>query len=349
MGGASAEHVVSLRSAAAVVSALESAGHRIGTVAIERNGTWRYGDHRALLERARTELLEITPDDGQAVVLASTGGKAVLLAAPGARPAETEPYDVVFPVLHGPGGEDGTVQGLLESHGVAFVGAGCAASAMAIDKLVMKTLCRGAQIAQADFLAAGDASADQLAPRIEETFGFPCFVKPARLGSSVGISRVDRPTALARALEEARRWDRRVLIERAVRGREIEIAMLGGDEPQMSPPGEIITTAGFYDFDAKYVSDNAGLLAPTEVDPDRLSIIHDYAAAVWKLIGCRGLARADFFLEGDQVLFNELNTIPGFTDISMFPRLWACAGIDTPSLVDRLVHLALENESASGP
>ena len=302
-----------------------------------------------MLERARTELLEITDDDGQAVVLGSAGGKAVLLAAPGASPVTTEPYDVVFPVLHGPGGEDGTVQGLLESHGVAFVGAGCAASAMAMDKLVMKTLCRGAQIAQAEFLAAGNAGAEQLAPRIEETFGFPCFVKPARLGSSVGISRVDGPAALARALEEARRWDRRVLIERAVRGREIEIAMLGRDEPQMSPPGEIITSGGFYDFEAKYVSDNAGLIAPTKVDPDRLSIVHDYAAAVWKLIGCRGMARADFFIEGDQVLFNELNTIPGFTDISMFPRLWACAGIDMSSLVDRLVRLATADSSGSAP
>ncbi|RMF25042.1 MAG: D-alanine--D-alanine ligase [Deltaproteobacteria bacterium] len=345
MGGVSAEHPVSLRSAAAVAAALREAGHHVTTVAIDPQGTWRFGDHRSILERAATELLEVGPDDGCPVVLASAEGKALLLPAPGSPSIEAGSCDVVFPVLHGPGGEDGSIQGLLETLGVPFVGAGCAASAMAMDKLVMKTLCLGAGIAQVEFLAAGDASADQLAPRIEETFGFPCFVKPARLGSSVGISRVSDRRDLSRALESARRWDRRVLVERAVRGREIEIAMLGSDEPELSPPGEIVTREGFYDFDSKYVADSAELRAPTEVDQAQLDVIRELATAVWKLIGCRGLARADFFIEDGRVLFNELNTIPGFTAISMFPRLWACAGLDMASLVDRLVRQATGAET----
>ena len=250
--------------------------------------------------------------------------------------------DVVFPVLHGPHGEDGTVQGLLDVIGVPFVGAGCAASAMAMDKLCMKTLCTGLGIPQADFLAVGRNSAEELAPRIRSAFGFPCFVKPANLGSSVGISRVESPDGLASALAEARRWDPRVLVERAIDAREIEIALLGSDVPALTPAGEIVA-AGFYDFDTKYIGDDARLIVPAELDENALKTVRDIAVLVWNIIGCRGMARADFFVDrrSGQVLFNEVNTIPGFTRISMYPRLWQAAGVSIEELVDTLVRLAL--------
>ncbi len=254
-------------------------------------------------------------------------------------------FDVVFPVLHGPGGEDGTVQALLELAAAPFVGAGTTASAIAMDKLALKLLCAGAGIAQTDFLAADDADAEELVARINATFGFPCFVKPANLGSSVGISRVSAPGELAAALGEARRWDRRVLIERAVDAREIELAMLGNDVPEVSPPGEIVSRRGFYDYTSKYVdTDDATLIAPANVDPEALATMRSIAVDVWKRIGCRGMARADFFLERGtgRVLFNELNTIPGMTSISMFPKLWELAGLRAPALMRRLVELALE-------
>ncbi|RMD82963.1 MAG: D-alanine--D-alanine ligase [Candidatus Dadabacteria bacterium] len=342
MGGRSAEHSISLRSAASVVPALREAGYFVETVAIGRDGVWRWGDHGPLLERARTELVEAGADAGVAVCLWSDRGKA-LLREDSAKARPVAPgCDVVFPLVHGPGGEDGSLQGLLEILGLRFVGAGCAASAAAMDKLLMKVLCSGAAIPQADFLPAETASPERLAEQVARTFGFPCFVKPARLGSSVGISRVSCAAELGPALDRARGFDERVLIERAVEGREIEIALLGSQTPEVSPPGEIVTPSGFYDFEAKYVTTGAQLLAPAELEPHVLGRVQQLAVQVWKLIGCRGMARADFFVERDsnRVLFNEINTIPGFTEISMYPRLWACAGIPLPRLVDRLVQIA---------
>jgi len=350
-GGVSGEHSISLRSAATVVPGLEDAGYETTVVGIASDGRWLLGDLRPLLERSRTELVTLTPDAGRPVSLVNDGTGArleTLGGAPlGTREAE---FDVVFPALHGPGGEDGTVQGFLELLGVPFVGAGCTASAIAMDKLAMKYVCAGAGIPQAEFLSAGSCSADELIARIESAFGFPCFVKPANLGSSVGISRVAAPGALAAALAEAHRWDRRVVVERAVNAREIEVGLLGNEDPEISPAGEIVPKKGFYDFESKYCDDAAAdLVAPAEVGAEALASIRKIARDVWDLIGCRGLARADFFVERDTgaVLFNEINTLPGMTRISMYPRLWAIAGVEPSRLFRRLVELALEEHSES--
>lgn len=350
-GGVSGEHSISLRSAATVVPGLERVGYQTAVVGITPDGRWVLGDLKPLLERARTELVTLTSDTGRAVALVNDGSGARLLALTGAPlEARETSFDVVFPVLHGPGGEDGTVQGLLELLGVPFVGAGCTASALAMDKLAMKYICAGAGIPQADFLAAGSGSAAELQIRIEASFGFPCFVKPANLGSSVGISRVNEPTGLAPALAEARRWDRRVIVERAIDAREIEVALLGNEAPEISPAGEIVPKKGFYDFQSKYCDEAAAeLIAPAEVTPSALAEIRAIALRVWELIGCRGLARADFFVErtSGAVLFNEINTIPGMTRISMYPRLWSIAGVDPSRLFERLVQLALEESEPS--
>jgi len=345
MGGQSGEHSISLRSAATVVRALGRAGYEVTAVAISKKGAWLLGDFTDLLERATTELVEVGPTDGTAVWLAQDGQVPRLVGVHAQLPQDLQIRpDVVFPILHGPAGEDGTMQGLLEVAGVPFVGAGCTASALAMDKLAMKTLCAGACIAQVEFLAAGESDADELAARIEAAFGFPCFVKPANLGSSVGISRVTSSATLADALAEARTWDRRVIIERAVDAREIEVAVLGNARPEISPPGEIIAPGGFYDFESKYVTDDAELIAGASVGGSQLEEIEAITRAVWDLTGCRGMARADFFIEKStgRVLFNELNTIPGFTEISMYPRLWALAGRPIDELVGRLVELALD-------
>jgi D-alanine-D-alanine ligase len=343
-GGASGEHSISIRSAATVVPALERAGYRVTCVGITRDGAWQLDDFSRLLHASVTGLVDVTAGAGKPVVLVRQGVNAVRIATPGdAEPVAGLPaVDVVFPVLHGPRGEDGTMQGLLEVLGVPFVGAGCAASAMAMDKICMKTLCAGLGIPQAEFLAAGRDDAAKLADRIERAFGFPCFVKPANLGSSVGISKVSAAGDLAAALVEARRWDHRVLVERAVDAREIEIALLGADAPALTPPGEIVA-GGFYDFDEKYVADNAGLVVPADLPESTITQIRSIAVQVWDIIGCKGMARADFFVEraSGRVLFNEVNTIPGFTRISMYPRLWQAAGLGIEKLVDKLVRLAL--------
>jgi D-alanine-D-alanine ligase len=348
-GGASGEHSISLRSAATVVAALGEAGHETTVVGITPGGRWLLGDFRSLLERAKTDLVEVPADAGRQVTIVNDGVGPRLLALD-ARPinAREAAFDVVFPVLHGPGGEDGTVQGLFDLTGAAYVGAGCTASALAMDKLAMKYACAGAGIPQVDFLAANDDAADALTRRIDATFGFPCFVKPANLGSSVGITHVLRAADLGAALAEARRWDDRVIVERAVAAREIEVALLGNEKPEISPPGEIVPKKGFYDFASKYCDDAAAdLVAPAPLDVATLDHIRSVALEVWQLIGGRGLARADFFVERStgRVLFNEINTMPGMTRISMYPRLWALAGVDTAHLCDRLVRLALARTS----
>jgi D-alanine-D-alanine ligase len=325
---------------------LDAAGYKTLTAAISPAGTFLFGDFLPLLERAAGELTKVAENQGVRFAMYQESGAAHLRGTNGTSLAI---IDAVFPVLHGPGGEDGTIQGLLESVGVPLVGAGTAASAMAMDKLAMKYLCLGAGIAQVEFLDASLGDSNTVAQNIDAAFGYPCFVKPANLGSSVGISRVNCAGELADALTEARRWDHRVLVERAVEAREIELALLGNDEPAIAPPGEIVSAGGFYDFDSKYVDDDAQLVAPAQVAPGTLSELESVARRVWHLIGCRGMARADFFVEKstERVLFNEFNTIPGFTEISMYPRLWDLAGLALPDLVDRLVNLA--RQAQPGP
>lgn len=304
------------------------------------------GDFTELLAKSEASIVELAENYGRRVALAFDGSRARLVSLAGDGLDESCSFpDLVFPLVHGPGGEDGTLQGLLSLSRVPFVGAGTTASALAMDKLAMKALCRDAGVSQVDFFDASALDATVVAEILESGFGYPCFVKPANLGSSVGISRVEEPARLGNALVSARRWDRRVIVEQAVDAREIEVALLGNDHPSFSPPGEVVSAGGFYDFDEKYRGSRAELLAPTELPSATVERLHQLCSEVWALVGCRGMARADFFIDkgSGELLFNELNTIPGFTAISMYPKLWAAAGLDMAGLVDRLLELALES------
>ncbi|MFL5893776.1 MAG: D-alanine--D-alanine ligase family protein [Thermoleophilaceae bacterium] len=302
-GGRSSEHDVSLSSAAAVGDGLREAGHEVVDVLLDRDGGW------------------------------SCAGEPVLLR-PGAGLLGA---DVVFPVLHGPFGEDGTVQGLLDLLGVAYVGAGVLASALCMDKVLFKDLMGVHGIPQVRYAAwrAGDDASFDL--------GWPAFVKPARLGSSVGIAKVESPDQLGPAMAAAVEHDPLVIVEAMSHGLEVECAVLGNAEPVASEPGEIVISADWYDYEAKYTPGGMELVVPARIDDGARDRVRELALEVFRLSGCAGLARVDFFVEEDGlVLVNELNTMPGFTQTSVFPKLFEASGVPFPQLVDRLVQLGLE-------
>ncbi len=304
-GGRSSEHEVSRRSGAAVAAGLRAAGHEPVEVTIGREGEWR--------------------QDGAAVTLAPAAG---LLGAAAA-----------FPALHGPFGEDGSVQGLLEWLDIPYVGSDVLASAVCMDKLTLKRLFAAGEVPQVDFAAVeGDGWRERC-----ERLGLPLWVKPSRLGSSVGITRVDDFADLDAAVELALRHDPRVIVEASARGREVECSVLGNERPEVSRPGEIVAHADWYDFEAKYTEGGMELKVPAPIDAATSARVRELAAAVFALAGCSGLARCDFFVEPDgEVLVNEINTMPGFTETSVYAKLWEASGIAYPALCDRLVELALE-------
>jgi len=305
-GGRSSEHEVSLRSGASVAQGLGQAGHEAVAVLIDREGGW------------------------------SCDREAVRLA-PGTGLLDCE---VAFPVLHGPFGEDGTVQGLLECLDLPYVGADVLASALCMDKLSFKRLLAYFRIPQVDFVEAGEEGWRERAA----SFGLPLWVKPSRLGSSVGISKVSSPErGLDEAVELAARHDPRVIVEAPASGREVECSVLGNDDPQTSLPGEIVAHADWYDYEAKYSEGGMELLVPAPIDEPTLERVRELAAQVFSLTGCSGMARCDFFVtEEGEVLVNEINTIPGFTETSVYSKLLEASGIGYPDLCDRLVGLAVE-------
>src|SRR5215207_7292795 len=304
-GGRSSEHEVSLRSGSSVAAGLREAGHQVSEVTIERDGRWL----------ADGEELELVPSRG-------------LLGC-----------EVAFPVLHGPGGEDGSVQGLLECLDLPYVGSDVESSALCLDKLVFKRLLGAAGIPQVQFCEAGEEGWRERAA----SFGEPAWVKPARLGSSVGIAPASGPEELERAVEEARRHDPRVIVEAAAPGKEVECSLLGNGDPEASPPGEIVTRASdWYDYEAKYAEGGMELRVPPEISEGARERVRELARRVFILCGCSGLARCDFFVDGEEVLVNELNTIPGFTETSVYGKLFEADGIAYPDLCDRLVRLAIE-------
>jgi D-alanine-D-alanine ligase len=260
----------------------------------------------------------------------------------------TDGLDVVFPALHGPMGEDGTVQGMLELAGVPYIGSGVVGSAVAMDKAITKTILAQAGLPQLPWRLVTRKEWHQdptgVAAWIAESIGFPCFAKPANLGSSVGISKVKGPEDLHDAMQLAAHHDRRIVVEQGVTGREIEIAVLGNAEPIASVAGEIVPHGEFYDYNAKYVDDTAELVIPARIDGDMLGYMQNLAVDAFQALDLAGLARVDFFIEKDtdKVFINEVNTIPGFTSISMYPMLWEASGVPLPELVERLVQLALE-------
>ena len=330
-GGRSAEHEVSCVSAATVVDALIEAGHGVSLVGIDPAGGWHAVDPISRPLAAAGPELNLTVPDGR---LAGPGGAV--------------DYDVVFPVLHGPHGEDGTIQGLLEVIGVPYVGAGVLASAAAMDKDLANRLFREAGLPMADFMSFERSRyTPSTDGEILEKFGLPLFVKPAALGSSVGISKVEEDFELAEAMAKAFKHGDKAVVEEAIAGREIEVAVLEG--PRTSVPGEIVAP-GWYDYSAKYHDDETELVVPAPLTDREVVEVQGLAAAAFSVLGVAGLARVDFFYEegGRGFLLNELNTMPGCTSRSMFPMLWEASGMPNAELFDELVNLAVARGTPPG-
>ncbi|NLW17626.1 MAG: D-alanine--D-alanine ligase [Firmicutes bacterium] len=329
-GGRSAEHEVSVQSAASVWRAADRDKYELIPVAISKSGKWIRG---------------LNPLE----VLAQ--GESVPETEVGQNPVEAlAGVDVAFPVLHGPYGEDGTIQGLLEILDIPYVGSGVLASSLCLDKAMAKQVFAQCGFPQGSFLTfQSNYCREQPAAvlrAVEEQLGFPCFVKPANMGSSVGISKVHIPDSLPQALELAATYDSKIVIEAFIDGREIECSVLGNDEPVVSVPGEIVPAAEFYDYEAKYVSDSQ-VIIPAPLTPKQVAEVQQLALSVYKAVGCSGLARVDFFLRraDEQFLINEVNTMPGFTRISAYPKLWEASGLAYSRLIDELIVYALERHA----
>ena len=343
-GGKSAEHEVSLQSARNILEAIDKEKYDVVLVGIDRDGRWLLNEGAALLLPEGTGE-SLMPEEGErgAPVTLIPEGRGQLVRSSGLQPMGV--LDVVFPVLHGPMGEDGTVQGLLKLADVPFVGADVLGSAVGMDKDVMKRLLRDAGVPSPRFLVCdrrGAAEIDFDAVRHE--LGSPVFVKPANMGSSVGVSKASDQAGLASALAEALRYDHKVLIEELIAGREIECAVLGNEAPIASVPGEVLPKHDFYSYEAKYVDEEGATLEiPAKLPEATVRAVQEMAIRAFQVLCCEGMARVDFFLlEDGRPLVNEINSIPGFTKISMYPMLWEASGISYTELIDRLIQLAIE-------
>jgi D-alanine-D-alanine ligase len=347
-GGRSAEHEISVVSARSVVDALDLERYEPVAIGVAKDGRWHLvdgGPSSLASGSPRNALPAVTDASGPEVALDQEPGAQALVAPDGAR---TE-IDVVFPVMHGPFGEDGSIQGFLEMAGVPYVGAGVLGSALGMDKAVQKVLfhAAGIPVVEHDVVHERDWEEDPQAVEARAAaLGYPIFSKPATLGSSVGVVRVRDPAGLRPALEEAFRYGRKAVLEAAVEGaREIEVAVLGNDDPVASVAGEIVPRGhAFYDYEAKYLDEQgAELLIPAPVGEGTHEEIRRLAVAAFEAVDCAGMARVDFFVRPTgEILLNEINTIPGFTQISMYPKLWAASGVSYPELIDRLIELAIE-------
>jgi D-alanine-D-alanine ligase len=308
-GGRSGEHEISLRSAESIMKAMDRSKYEVLEYFISKDGKWR---------------------------------PKPILPEPGVHPE----IDVVFPVLHGTFGEDGTVQGLLELADLPYVGAGVLASSLSMDKELMKRVCheRGLPVVEYVTLLRGSLDTAEVVSRLP----FPMFVKPANLGSSVGISKARDRAGLEKALALAAEYDRKIIVERGIEGREFECSVLGNQEPQASIPCEVLPSREFYDYEDKYLLDQAKTQLPADLAPEKMAELRRLAVECYRAVECEGMARVDFLLERatDQLYINEINTIPGFTSISMYPKMWEYTGLAYPKLIDRLIELALERHVA---
>lgn len=338
-GGRSGEHEVSLASAASVIRGLDPDKYEAVPIGISKEGHWLIGG-------AAQKLLPEVIRNGQRVVMAADPTDAALI--PLDRSGGGQRLDVVFPVMHGTFGEDGTIQGLLDLAGLPFVGAGVLGSAIGMDKDVSKRLLEAARIPVVPWVTVyrhdWERDATAIAKAIEKKFRYPLFVKPATLGSSVGMTKVHRAGELGPALDLAAEFATKILVERAVTAREIEVSVLGNHEPAASIPGEIVPHREFYDYAAKYLEPGTSLIIPAALKPAQVKTIQKYAIAAFRTLELSGMARVDFFVEkkGGKIFLNEVNTIPGFTSISMYPKMWEASGIPFRELLDRLIELALE-------
>jgi D-alanine-D-alanine ligase len=362
-GGCSGEHEVSISSARAIARALSANGngskYELLPFYIHKDGRWQAGNvPQQVLESGKPPQAAITGTDPQSLTTSDASQIATSTPPSLSRwesPPQAADVDVWFPILHGPNGEDGTVQGLLKLMQVPFVGSGVLGSAMGMDKIAMKMAFAQAGLPQVKYVAVNRSQVwsnpcvfPKLCDEIEAKLGYPCFVKPANLGSSVGIAKVRSRTELETALDSAASYDRRLIVEAGVVARELECAILGNDSPQASVVGEITFKSDFYDYETKYTEGKADLAIPAKVPEAIATKIQDMALQAFAAVDAAGLARVDFFYveSTGEVLINEINTIPGFTATSMYPQLWAATGIAFPELVDRLIQLALERHHA---
>jgi D-alanine-D-alanine ligase len=344
-GGRSGEHEVSLRSAESIIKAMDRSRYEIVPIGITREGRWLVsGNATAMLPEA-----VMTSQNHQDVaIIGDPTRQGLTRLDEGQRALSSEPLDVVFPVLHGPYGEDGTIQGLLEMAGVPYVGCGVLASANGMDKITMKQLFQrdGLTVAEYEWFlrSSWEYDCEALIDQVAQSLGFPVFVKPANLGSSVGISKADDKQQLREAVNDAARYDRRIIVERAVNGREIEVSILGNEHPAASLPGEIIAGHAFYDYEDKYIDNASRTDVPAKLPDDVIEQIQRDGIRAFQAIDGSGLARVDFFVEHQtsRVIINEINTMPGFTSISMYAKLWEASGIAYSELIDRLIDLAIE-------
>ena len=345
-GGRSGEHEVSLMSARSVLEALDSQKYEVIQIGITKEGRWYVGEK--VLEAfengnmAKLKSVFLIPDPTQSPLNKLTEFNQIMQLEP------LPNIDVFFPVLHGTFGEDGTLQGVFEMAGIAYVGAGVVGSSVGMDKGIFKDVMKanGIPVVDSTLVLRKEIKDDpnNLISRLQELAPYPLFTKPANLGSSVGVSKCQNSSDLYEGLMEAARFDRRILIERGINAREIEISVLGNDDPVASIPGEIQPEADFYSYEAKYHDDRSKLFIPADIHPDLSNKMRADAIKAYKAIDCAGMARVDFLLEkkSDKYYLNELNTIPGFTQISMYPKLWEATGVSYPELIDRLVDLAVD-------
>jgi D-alanine-D-alanine ligase len=341
-GGRSGEHEVSLASAASVIRGLDPDKYEAVPIGITKEGHWLIG---AGAQKMLPEVLK----GGQRVMMTADPTDAALVRLDGSGGGQR--LDVVFPVMHGTFGEDGTIQGLLDLAGLPFVGAGVLGSAIGMDKDVSKRLLQVAKIPVVPWIAVQRADWERHPKEVqisaEKKFKYPVFVKPATLGSSVGMTKVHSRAELAAGLNLAAEFAMKILVERCMIAREIEVSVLGNHDPQASVPGEIVPHREFYDYTAKYLEEGTQLLIPAKLKPVQVKKIQQYAVAAFRALELSGMARVDFFLEkkGGKIYLNEVNTIPGFTSISMYPKLWGATGIPFRELLDKLIALALEQHA----
>lgn len=344
-GGRSGEHQVSIESAASVINYINKSKYNIIPVYITIEGDWYWPVNPDLARNQNID--EIDKKAKKVAILPSPSVKGLKVLATD----EVVQLDAVFPVMHGTFGEDGTIQGLLELASIPYVGAGVLASSVGMDKLLVKAVYEKHQLPQAKYLGfyrsqiETEASLKSVIKSISDEIGFPCFIKPANLGSSVGISKAKNASQLEEGLKFAAKFDSKIVVEEFIDGREIELSVLGNLDPKVSVPGEIVPCNEFYDYNAKYVDDKSELIIPAELPEQTISDLQRLAVKAYEVIDCRGLARVDFFVtkkEG-KVLINEINTLPGFTKISMYPKLWEASGLSYEELLDQVVELAFEN------
>lgn len=343
-GGKSAEHKVSLQTALAVNKALDHEKYDVHPIYISEQGEWIRGNQLTgpVEEVNKLELKEV----GNTISPVSLNNEIF----PAHAEKSSEAIDVIFPLLHGPNGEDGTVQGLLELMNIPYVGNGVLASAAGMDKVIMKNIFAQVGLDQVKYVSfirsVWEMNTEAVYEQVELTLGYPCFVKPANLGSSVGISKCTDRISLEQAFNEAFMFDRKIIVEEGISAREIEIGMLGNDYPECSVAGEIVPKKDFYDYKAKYEDGSTALIIPAEMEEGQYEEMKEMAMKAFKALDCSGLVRADFFLTKEgRIVINEVNTMPGFTPISMFPLLWKETGVSYPQLIEKLVSLAIERHA----